>query len=78
MTDREAFSMAVAKWRTLSDDDKEAWRGKSRAGRKGGTGPKKSEHVNQGPFKKSSNTDIDLPISSVWEIFVCACLVVEV
>jgi hypothetical protein len=36
MTDREAFSLAVAKWRKLSDAQKEEWRMKPR--RSGGGG----------------------------------------
>jgi hypothetical protein len=38
MTDREAFSMAVAKWRTLSDAEKEEWRVKPRKSAGGGGG----------------------------------------
>ena len=34
MTDREAFALAVAKWRKLSDQEKEEWRVKPRKGSK--------------------------------------------
>jgi hypothetical protein len=46
MTDREAFSMAVAKWRTLSDAEKEQWRVKPRKGSgAGGGGFQKAKYM---------------------------------
>ena len=64
MTDREAFSMAVAKWRTLSDAEKEQWRVKPRKGAgSGGGGFQKAKHMQTRGFGEG---DADmLSISSV-------------
>jgi hypothetical protein len=68
MTDREAFSMAVAKWRTLSDAEKEEWRVKPRrsGGGRGGSGQQRLRRMSSRFVASSGGLDEDmLSLSSV-------------
>lgn len=65
MTDREAFSTAVAKWRTLSDTEKEQWRVKPRKN-PGGGGLQKVNYMQTKGFGDGGEDEEDMvSISSV-------------